>query len=223
MLVGVISQKNKGYALLLWAGIASLIPASFTVEDIPNIQRSSMFIIPLVIVIAFGIRAFWLSLRTTKLRVIFISFCGVCFISSFGISIHEYFGHGKTHKTWYRNNGEKTLVHALYPYAKAKEAVYVTASADNDEMYYLWYLKIPPHALQHIPRGKKLAALFPTFTFIADDCVLHKKTWAPSRLYVSLGSCKAVPGSVVERTILREDGTTAFVFLRSGTTYPWAD
>ncbi len=219
IIAGVFTKKQKESLVFLWASVVALIPAALTVEDIPNVQRASIFIVLVVIAISIGIHTLFEALRGNARKIVVVVFIIVAVYSS-GQFFHEYFVHGFVHRPWYRNNGEKDLVLTLNKYAKAGERAVVTASSENDEMYYVWYLRIPPHTAQTIPPGQRLRTLFPTFTYLPRDCVFDKSTWAPHTIYVSTGSCKDIPGTTIEKRILKEDGSTAFTIFRSGATYP---
>jgi len=100
------------------------------------------------------------------------------------------------------------------------QLAFVTASADNNEMYYFWYLRKQPKEVQLLPKTDRLKTLFPTLSFMPIDCFLtdKKEIALPDHIYVSLGDCKDVPNTNVEKMIYREDGTAAFKIFHPTTT-----
>ncbi|MCL4200538.1 glycosyltransferase family 39 protein [Patescibacteria group bacterium] len=215
VVAGLFTKNNKQSLLLLWALAASIVPAAFTFEDIPNVQRSSLFIPVIVLLVAIGIyRSIPLIASWYKITSVAIFTLIVVYAS--GQFAHEYFSHSVTHKTWYRNSGEKELVVYLNTVNSKNEPAFVTASADNNEMYYFWYLRKHPKVIQSLPKDNRLKVLFPTFSFLPVDCFLtdKKEIAQPDYLYVSLGDCKDVPNTNMEKIIYREDGTAAFKIFR---------
>lgn len=207
------TKTHQQSLILLWAAVSSLIPASFTAEDVPNVQRGSLLILFVVISVSFGLNAILERVSKTYRWWIIVGVILLAFYST-GQFFHEYFVHGRTHRPWERNNGEKELVMTVNDYAMRGYDGFVTASADNDEMYYLWYLRVPPRTAQTVGRGERLRMLYPKLDFVSRECA----TGLPNSIktiYVTISSCDQPPGTVLEKQILREDGASVFSIYRA--------
>ena len=218
-IAGLFTKSYTNALTLLWALVASIIPAAFTFEDIPNVQRSSLFIPVIVLLTSIGTHKVLPLLKNNYKMVVLIIFSAI-FVYSSSQFAHEYFSHSRTHKTWYRNNGEKELVMYVQSISDKNQLAFVTASADNNEMYYFWYLRKQPKEVQLLPKTDRLKTLFPTLSFMPIDCFLtdKKEIALPDHIYVSLGDCKDVPNTNVEKMIYREDGTAALKIFHPTTT-----
>lgn len=213
ILAGFFSITYQQSLILLWAAVASLIPASFTVEDVPNIQRGSLLILFIVISVSFGVNAI-VEVARKAYRQWIIAGLVVLACYSTGQFFHEYFVHGKTHRPWERNNGEKELVMTVNDYATRGYDGFVTASADNDEMYYLWYLRVSPRTAQTVGRGERLRMLYPKLDFVSRECATGLPN-SVKTIYVTISSCDQPPGTVLEKQIFREDGASVFSIYRA--------
>lgn len=211
----VFTKKYLQSLVLLWALTASLVPTAFTFEDIPNVQRSSLFIPIAVVLVAIGFHKS-IQLIKGKYKLLFLILATIIVLFSAGQFAHEYFKHSFTHKTLFRNSGEKELVTYLNTVSDTNETAIVTASADNNEIYYYWYLRKSPKLVQSLPVNSRLKTLFPHLSFMEVDCFLTKDNEVAihDQLYVSLGDCKDVPGTKLEKIIYRSDGTAAFKSFR---------
>lgn len=198
---------------ILWLLLAP-IPSALTFEDIPNVQRSSMMIPAILMILAFGAQSIseFLSRRRVLLGVL-----GIVYGYFVLLFFHNYFRHSFTHQPWNRNAGEKDLVLYLRPYIQAGKNIVMTSQNDNNIIFYLFYLPIEPSRYQKMGSPKDTDGLeFLTMRFLYKHCPLfvekdgEKADAEAGTIYVNRSECPRPSNALVSRDIKRPDGTTLF-------------
>lgn len=204
---------------ILWTLIGS-IPAAFTFEDIPNVQRSIMMLPGLVMIITYGFFEFikFVNRYLWQKEVILGVF--LIFTYNFISFLHNYFHHSFTHQPWYRSVGEKELVLTLQELSKQGYRIITTSHYDNNLVFHLFYRQFDPKRFQELGSPRDTDGLeFQNLTFLYAHCPLEgdSETEAEGKLdviYVNRGECRIPKNAEKIKTIKRTDGTDAFQILK---------
>ncbi|MBI2442991.1 MAG: glycosyltransferase family 39 protein [Candidatus Levybacteria bacterium] len=218
LLYALIRDKQYLFAIpLLWV-IIGPIPAALTFEDIPNVQRSSMMIPGMILLMSYGLYTLLLWIHGVWQK---IAIAGVALLTLFQFLLfsHIYFHHAGKQETIYRNAGEKALVDFLSQFDSQK--IISTSQNDNNVIFYLFFRKIDPGYFQSIgsPRDKDQLQ-FRNMLFTYAHCPLETGEHSevaegiPGVIYVNRGECKTGK-NVEELTVIkRPDDTVAFKVVR---------
>lgn len=200
---------------LIWLFLAP-IAGSLTVDDVPNIRRAIVMVPAIEIIAAYGIFSFLSYSLVRRLRKPAIFFLVIFFIFSFSYFLHQYFVHGAIHRTWYRNNGVKSMINTVEKSYNKYDRVIVTKSAGGMYPLVLFHMKIDPRIYQEAgsPKDREYTG-FAKFFFVPQSCPSVEKDIrfpiGPS-VYVDDGNCPDHKNINNRKTtfINKEDGTKAF-------------
>ncbi len=204
-------KKNRIYqALLLWLLLAP-VPAALTFEDIPNVQRAILMVSALILITAIGVREIFRLIR------FYLFIIGLIVIVLYGYNVVQfgdaYFFHSFTHQPWHRNAGEKELVFRIRELLNQGKKVVSTASADNNALFYLFYLRMSPAPYQDLHGDPDRANKFlPNLKFITQDCPGLEEAKEANTIIVGTGECPIRSEAKLVGSIERPDGSVAFKF-----------
>lgn len=203
-----IWKRNRRYqAILLWLFLAP-VPAALTFEDIPNVQRAILMVPSLIIITSVGIRE---TIRLVRSERLFISLIFLAYGYSLLQFGDAYFFHTFTHQPWHRNVGEKELVFYINNQLKQGKKIVATASFDNNPLFYLFFLKMPPQLYQQLAgSSEKANKLLPNLRFIVQDCPGLEEAKDADTYIIGIGECHIGTEAALVDTIRRTDGTAAF-------------
>lgn len=220
LIVNSLKKRSHLFFLpILWV-LTGPIPAAFTFEDLPNVQRSIMMLPALIIVIAYGFSEFVKLIKQSRIRkVIFLTLLGI-FSYNFLFFLHNYFHHSFVHQPWYRSVGEKELVMTVQQLAKEYDQIIMTSVHDNNLIFHLFYRQFDPKLFQELGSPKDKDGLkFENLVFTYDHCPLKgdEETEAEGEeqvIYVNRGECEVPLNAEKIKVVNRTDGTDAFQILK---------
>lgn len=216
-------SKNRMSKLpLLWILVAPIV-ASVTVDDIPNINRAIVLFPMLEIVTSVGLMHIAEEVSHIKYQVVSIqikyllfAIFFLLFTLNFGYFLHQYFIHGQTHRTWYRNNGFDNMMQIVNQnYGKYDKII--ASKTGGGYPLFLFFSKYDPAFYQSEGSLKDADYKgFGKYIFIPNDCPSINSsieiTPGTKVLYVDRGTCDA-PSKKSGRKytdIFREDGSMGF-------------
>lgn len=214
LLFGIYKVIHKrirwGYILLAWI-LAKAIALSFTFDESPNIHRFITAVIPLEILVAFGIQQFVFLFKKKKniykfLIVIILSLYTYSLFSY----LHELFVHQPIHQPWFRNSAYKQMVQIINKnHGKYKKFV-ITNTESNPYMFILFYNKYDPKKYQASgSQGNEDYKGFDTYEFVPMDCPFNSQGSNTTTLYITRGNCVNPPNTKI-LNIPWGDNSTAF-------------
>ena len=216
LLSGGLKSKKYLYLIpLAWLLIAP-IPAGLTWEDLPNIQRSSLMIMPLVIISVFGFYETFFLLKG-KIRAIFTILVFLALAYGFLYFCHNYFWRLKIEEPWFRGYATKQLVYYIEDLAKQNPQTkfIMTAQANNSFILYLFYSKFDPKTYQKLGSPHEADGLkFENLTYYNDSCPLRgtstlNETVVPNTVYVDKPDCPLPKNAEIINVIRTSDGLPA--------------
>lgn len=216
---GVRSKKLLYFIPLTWL-ILGIIPAALTYEDVPNVQRSSLMLPALIIIIIYGAYEVFNLARNRKLKLIIFSVSAIFLLQNFLYFFHNYFKHGKADEPWHRSAAVKELIFALADIEKQGKRIFITTQGNNNLIHYLFYNKFDPATFQKLGSPSEKNGLeFQNLVYTYSSCPLEGD---PTKndlvkedvVYVNQSICKKVPKNTKTlKTIYHPDGTPAFDIL----------
>lgn len=144
----IIRNKIRwGVILLGWILIVPLALSPFIYES-PNIHRNLLSLLPLEIVVGFGIIEFLELFKNKKIK----KYAQIAMILAFSFSLFyfldELFIHQPAHKPWNRDYPYKQLMSDLNRLAPKYDKIAISTSGANVYMYYLFFNKVDPAIYQ---------------------------------------------------------------------------
>ena len=211
LLLGFINIAKKTdkrlMVLLIYLLIISPLPASFTVDDAPNIHRAIFMIAPLVIIAGSGL-SMGLNIRWGKYLI------AIVLIAESIYFFHQYFNHSASYESFLRNNGNKELALYLKDNYDKYDKIFMT-NQDTLPLYYLFFTN--NFSKEFIGKFRKdlLIDKIDNISFYEDWCPSERidlLTLKPNTLIVDRNCAYGPKLKVVER-IKRQDSTEAYRLL----------
>ena len=138
LLIGLyLTIKKRQWWILLWLGLAPL-PAAITFET-PSAIRSYLMIVPLAIIIAYGVSTAW-----QKLRLLGQVFLILLFSYNLIHYLDAYFIHAPVHQPYEWQGGYKELVQRVNQLMPNYEKALITDSRGTAYIYFLFYNQYDP-------------------------------------------------------------------------------
>lgn len=218
----VFKKKEKnGFFLIFW-WLITLIPASLTFDEIPNVYRTLIIVPPILGLISIGIDESP-SLKPGVNPAFSKLFIGVIVLIGLWELLyyqHQYYVHQRFHRPWYRHYGYEELVSYITLVKDQYRETHITKSYGSPYIFFLFYQKYDPkiYWAAGSPRDKDWGG-FDKYVFIPKDCPWETgELGAPGTLYANAGTCKLPTFEMktkvkLIKTILREDKTVAFYIL----------
>jgi hypothetical protein len=218
--------KREGIFLLGWL-LMTPIGSALTFDDIPNLQRSLLMVIPLCIFSSYGLVQLWLLLKKRKILrgIIYILF-GIFIFYGFIFYIHNYYVHGILHRPWYRQEGYKTMVSVVDKLLPNYKKAVITNIESAPAIFVLFYNHYNPALFQQQTKNSKMKDFdrinFSNYEFYQEECPLQLRVdkfgkkyliGKENVLYVNGGNCKEIPGTKQLAIIHRSDNSRVFRIL----------
>jgi 4-amino-4-deoxy-L-arabinose transferase-like glycosyltransferase len=211
----LLFEKDKiSKSIYVWILIAPVV-AALTVDDIPNMRRSSVLFPVIEIVSVYGVYEF-IMLFKKNMRKLVITIIAALFLWSFLYFLHQYFIHGYNHRPWYRNNGFAEMMRNVNENYEKYDKVVATKTGGGYPLV-LFYSQYDPE--KYISEGSPKDADYKGFgkyIFIPNDCPsINSSVRLPEGtkvLYVDRGTCEE-PSKLsgkIYKNIYREDGSLGF-------------
>jgi 4-amino-4-deoxy-L-arabinose transferase-like glycosyltransferase len=192
------------------------LPAALTFDDAPNVHRSLTLILPLIILMAFGIDYLICFVKRKNIRIGAGILIVLLLTAETVYFWHQYSVHSPSYKSVLRNDGSKQLAAFLGAHSQDYENITVPAS-DETALYYLFYTR----NFSLIPEGtfpeKIYTADIGNIHFVKSDCPDGVKKINPDDkrklLMVDKGDCQR-PATTNYTDIMRRDSTYAYRLIR---------
>jgi 4-amino-4-deoxy-L-arabinose transferase-like glycosyltransferase len=208
--------KKKNFLLffpLLWLCLAG-IPAGLTLEDIPNIQRSSFILYGFILIASYG----FIQITSKKQYKIYAArtFYAVCITISFFHFGHNYFHHMRTSEPWHRSAAAKEVASVVQELKKTYSTIVMTTEGGNNLIHYLFYTSFSPvtYKALNFPREEEQLR-FDGITLTSKHCPIDGTPTIcaksePGKVYITKTECKYPKNAVIRRVINHPDGTPAY-------------
>jgi 4-amino-4-deoxy-L-arabinose transferase-like glycosyltransferase len=152
LLIGIYKIIKKrvrwGYFILGWLLLTPLALAPFVSES-PNIHRFLLAVLPLEVVVGFGIKQYFETVN--KRNSVFMASLfalPVLFLLSLVFFLNQLFVHQVVHRPWERSYAFQQLMTELKNDEPHYNKIVVTNGLGNSYMMYLFYNKYDPAAYQ---------------------------------------------------------------------------
>lgn len=219
-------KQRTGLFLLGWL-IISPLGSSFSFDDVPNMQRTLFSVPPLIFFSAYGISKIFFYLKTTQIKLFFISTLSFTALFSLLFYLHQYYVHQTLNKPWYRQESYKELVEQVNNLLPEFKKAVVTTSNSTPSIFFLFYSKYNPANFQKEflkSRNENFGQIsFAKYKFVDDDCPLKMKngkkmiktiSGEKDVLYVNKETCLVDPKFMtVLSEVKRLDGSIVFRIL----------
>lgn len=204
--------------MMLW-WLILLIPVSLTFDEVPNVYRSAIIIIPISLISSFGLVSFFEG-KIPIIKKVLIAFLIIFAFWELSYYLLQYYVRQENHKPWYRGYAFKELVAEInrqYPYYKK---IVITKAHPSPYIYVLFYGKFNPGKYQKMGSPKDIGG-FDKFVFIPYDCPLSSEYNSEGELngerdvlYINSGACPISSKNVkVVKIVKWGDGSSAFNML----------
>lgn len=209
-------SKNRYYKLpLIWLILAP-VTAAFTVDDVPNIQRTIVMFPIIELIAAYGFVIFTNRFKNFKYKAVVV-FSAFFLIMNFFYFLHQYFVHSPIHRNWYRNEGFGQMVDLVKKDYLSYDKIIVTKSLGGVYPLVLFYMKYDPSQYQKEGSPKDIDNTgFGKFFFVSSACPSIDRDpgfpKAEKTIYVDNGSCPDYKSLINKEYIYitRKDGTRVF-------------
>jgi len=209
-------SKNRYHKLpLIWLILAP-VTAAFTVDDVPNIQRTIVIFPMIELIAAYGFVIFTNRFKDFKYKAVVV-FSAFFLIMNFSYFIHQYFIHSRVHRNWYRNEGFGQMVDLVKKDYARYDKIIVTKSLGGVYPLVLFYMKYDPSQYQKEGSPKDIDHTgFGKFFFVSSTCPSIDKDpsfpKAEKTIHVDNGSCPDYKSLINNEYIYitRKDGTRVF-------------
>jgi hypothetical protein len=212
----MLRKNGKIYKLpLLWL-LAGPVVAALTLDDLPNINRSSVMFPIIEMIAALGIISFISNVTKNKKRIaIFLVF--LLFLANFYYFLFQYFVNAKYQNPWYRNNGFSQVMSIVNKEYSNVDSIIMTKHQGGIYPLVLFYSKYDPHLyqLEGSPKTNDYKGIG-KIIFVPQDCPFaqfdNRFPNVKRKLYIDDGNCPDVKTLKYRqyKYIYREDGTRAF-------------
>jgi len=213
--------KLKKYPYLLaiaWLFIAP-IPVGLTWEDLPNVERASLMIPPLMIITSFGFYQ-TIFIESKKIKLLVITITSLILVQNFLYFYHNYFWRLKVHEPWYRGAAEPELIYSVMKLSKNYPKIIMTTTNYNNFIFYLFYTKFDPAEFQRLGSPREKDSLkFKNVLYTYDDCPIRGNPEENAKgnentIFVDKADCKLPKNAFTLQTIYTPDGSPAFKIIK---------
>lgn len=219
ILIGIlylVSSKNRYHKLpLIWLILAP-VTAAFTVDDVPNIQRTIVLFPIIELIAAYGFIILTNRFKDFKYKAV-ITFSALFLIMNFSYFLHQYFVHSPVHKNWYRNEGFGNMVALVKKDYSGYDKIIVTKSLGGVYPLVLFYMEYDPSWYQKEGSPKDKSNMgFGKFFFADPECPsIDKSPTFPKVgkiIYIDNGNCPEYESlkNKKYKYITRKDETRVF-------------
>jgi len=197
-------NKNRIALLMLSWWFISLIPVALTFDEIPNVYRSAIILLPILYICSLGLINFFND-RSDIRKIVF----GVLIIVSvweFFYFVMQYYRQ-EVHRPWYRGYAYKELVRDINKDYEKYEKIIITKAHSSPYIYLLFYSKYDPKKYQALGSPRDIVANggFDKFLFSEHDCPsfsFPRKELGSSgtHLFIDNGNCESLDDLVYNQT-----------------------
>jgi len=218
LLMGVYAAFRKrlsyGISALLWFLLVPLV-LSFASDETPNIHRFFLATIPIHMLVALGLLAFFKGFRRQyfKLGVVIVVFL---FLANLGYYLHQLFVHQPIHAPINRNAPDKEL--AMYLKSVSSSYDVIVSQKILEDMLFYWPIEPAVYQKEGSPRDTD-DAWYRSFLFVSDACpslLLNPKVLALEAtriLYVDKAECRLAKNDIVIKTIKYKNTLDAYYLI----------
>ncbi len=204
-----IAQKlYLGYILAI-----CILPASLTFEDSPNIHRSFLMIIPLVIICAYGMYSLITFSRNKKMRVLTICGISILLVLEFIYFQHQYRYQAPSFRSYLRGDGMNSASKWIAENNEKYSKIYSTGYEDF-AIYYLYNTKnFNKNLIGIFEKNPLFPRQVDNLFFSNEYCPFeHDKNFRLQNreMLVVHGDCKSYVDLVEVHRVVRRDSTVAF-------------
>ncbi|HSX19012.1 MAG TPA: hypothetical protein VLE91_02640 [Candidatus Saccharimonadales bacterium] len=202
--------KRRKYLPLILFFVTPLL-ATFTMDDVPNMNRVSFMIVPIVIFAGFGLEKL-LSTKVNKvLKYGFFGFVSLLLFLEIAYFSHEYFVHESQHKSFFRNDTYGQVGLYIAKNRSKYKKVYIVNT--DDMPIYVWFFANNYDKNIRYPMNEKVDIFeWENMVFIRTDCLKDRisKFDLSDSLIVDGGDCQAMDGFTQQAAWVRGDSTKSF-------------
>lgn len=215
-----VKEKQWLFSLpLIWI-LLGAIPGGLTFEDVPNIQRSSLMIYPLIIITAYGFYEFMNLFSKHRIKRIILTISFVFLTYNYLYFYHNYFYHIKIHEPWHRSAAEKELIYQVSLLEQKYNKIVMTTDKNNNFIFYLFYNKFSPALFQKMGSPKEKDGLvFQKIIYTGNPCPLQGNPQNDlledeNVIYVNRDNCLLPKNAIVLNTLRTPDGIPTFKIVK---------
>jgi len=211
----LLKDKPKNYHFILWWLAVAPVAAALTFQT-PHALRAHNMIIPLVIIMAYGLRNVLIWVKNQKKVIVSLFYCFIVslFLLNFARYLHQYYVHYPQTYPAAWEYGFEELVHYVKGVQDQYDHIYVTDKYDQPYILFLFYLRYPPQRFQEevvlTPRDKFGFSTVRNFDkYYFGEIKWEEMKETPKTLIIGVGS--EIPDGVeVLKIINFPDGQPAF-------------
>jgi len=209
-------KDKRHLAYFFWLLLVAIAPIALTVEDTPNIHRSMLMILPMVVFISLGYQ----NLKEIKINKLLLkSLVLFLLLLEFVYFWFQYSQHTASFKSVVRNDGNRELIQAVIKKENEYDQIFMPVY-ESLPVYYLFYTHNFNRALSSQFRLKLELDQIGKIHFIDSWCPTQKLAGFKSlRKFLVVegfeGICRSKEGyqELPEETLYRQDETKAYKFL----------
>ena len=212
-----VSMNKNIYGYMYFFLFVVVVPSAITVDDMPNMHRSLLMIIPLVFLLTIGIlnAEKILSAYSSLIRKGYWMFIIGILCVEVVYGTHQYYSHAGALNAFLRTDGNKQLALYLKENRKSFSKVIVPFN-DWMPLYYLFYTNdFNKKYIGHVPLEFRIPQIDNIF-FVDRGCPSDAFVKLPKDvLIVDIGNCKEIDRYIKIGQLSRRDGTIAYRLLMS--------
>lgn len=216
----MLKKLNWQKAFVIFWFFVGPIPASLTLEDIPNMQRAIFMLPAWQIITAFGfynlmIFGNQLSARFKLFKPAAILLIGTAFVYLLALFMHQLFYHQPRHQNWYRNGEWQSGVRLLETLDRSYNQVKISGTlayyhlAFFSSYYRDFIIKHPDFTIN---RDYKDTWQIDKYFFMRDSCILQRDMEVET-LYILGQNCPLPEWARIIGESKTSDGVTMLTFV----------
>jgi hypothetical protein len=215
LFVAISQYRHLPSHKILWLLLfLAPLPSAVTIEDTPNLHRSMLMVLPLLILASLGLSHVFTWSKFTKYIVVFL------YLLNFSYFLHLYFVHGKFGlSTYYRDGGMIEMIAAVKKVSSNYDQIIFTNYTDNPYPWLAFFSTLSPSTFnKHYLSNSENVYSFQKYTFSNSHC--PTQNYSPSLnskkiLFINGEGCVVDPKNpatplIHKFTITRPDLSPAF-------------
>ena len=217
LLFGLMSvRKSRSRALyyLCYVLVVSPMPSPITLDDVPNVHRTLFMVVPLLLLISFGVENVLTFIKKYRAKVfVVLVILGLLAIELIYF-LHMYHHHANAVKSYTRGDTNKEVMALLVSMKDDYEYVYAPVG-DAFPIYYLFARDQYDTSVVGKIQPKLLSDGIDTVTFLDRDCIISRipeDAFGKNVLIVDLADCPEDPRLKTLQVFSRHDGTRSYRF-----------
>lgn len=206
-------KDKKVLWLLLVLFLIGPLPAPITTDDVPNIHRSLLLVIPFTMLIAYGAYALFVALPK-KIRFVYMVIFCLCIMGEFVYFSHQYMSHMDAYQSVNHSDTNTEFIQTIITLAPHYQNIIMPVH-DAMPLYYLYYSHNFSASLAGTLKPLLRMDSVGKVQFVDNQCVtkdIKKSDVHGPLLVVTTNNSCVVPSFFKEVTsFTRHDGTSSFV------------